>query len=65
MVNFVIGAALIVLAITMFIMAIPKKNGVVRPFLRNDAAQGLYAVIIVFIGAAGLILIIMNASSIF
>lgn len=51
--NLMLGIALIGVATGMFFVAQPKEDGAVRPFLRADFAQGVYAVSIVVIGTVG------------
>lgn len=55
MTGLVSGITLIGIAIAMFFAALPRHDREVRPFLRADVAQGIYAVAIVGLGATGFI----------
>lgn len=55
MTGLVSGLTLIGVAIVMFFLALPRQDRKVRPFLRADFAQGIYAVAIVGLGATGFI----------
>ncbi|MCJ8141763.1 hypothetical protein MKI84_02430 [Ancylobacter sp. A5.8] len=55
MTGLVIGLTLIAVTLVMFFVALPRQDRKVRPFLRADFAQGIYAVAIVGLGATGFI----------
>lgn len=50
-----VGLALLATSILMFILGMPRQ-GEVRPFLRRDGVQAMYAVAIVAIGSAGAVI---------
>lgn len=55
MTGIVSGVTLIGIALALFFAGLPRQDRTVRPFLKADFAQGLYAVVIVGLGTSGLI----------
>lgn len=58
----VYGLILLVLAVALFLIALPR-GGQPRAFLTSDTAQGVYSVAIVVIGAAGAALSVVGLVS--
>ncbi|WP_371348042.1 hypothetical protein [Ancylobacter sp. IITR112] len=57
MTGLIIGAALILTAAVLFVIALPPRGErQARRFLRADSAQGAYAVFLVGLSGAGLVL---------
>jgi hypothetical protein len=53
-----IGIVLVGVSVAAFWISLPKEDGQVRPFLRNDHAQSYFAVVILGMFALGMVNIV-------